>query len=109
MTQNNSTEQNSSLSQSLNNELEGLKIRIAFAEIDEDELNPMTLYPNPAKESIRILGIEANSTIEIYNSLGERVRTVSASPDQEIGVSDLASGLYLVRCGNRILRFIKQQ
>lgn len=39
MTQNNSTEQNSSLSQSLYNELEGLKIRIAFAEIDEHELN----------------------------------------------------------------------
>ena len=77
--------------------------------VDEEELNPMTLYPNPAKESIRILGIKVNSTIEIYNSFGERVRTVNAGPDQEIGVSDLASGLYLVRCGNRILRFIKQQ
>ena len=76
--------------------------------VDEEELNPMTLYPNPAKESIRILGIEDNSTIEIYNSLGERVRTVNAGPDQEIGVSDLASGLYLVRCGNRTLRFVKQ-
>lgn len=39
MTNINSTEQNSSLSQSLYNELEGLKIRIAFAEIDEEELD----------------------------------------------------------------------
>ena len=77
--------------------------------VDEGELNPMTLYPNPAMESIHILGIEANSTIEIYNSLGMLVKVVNAGPDQEIGVSDLASGLYLVRCGNRILRFIKQQ
>ena len=77
--------------------------------VDEGELNPMTLYPNPAKESIHILGIEANSTIEIYNSLGMLVKVVNAGSDQEIGVSDLASGLYLVRCGNRILRFIKQQ
>ena len=76
--------------------------------VDEDGLNPMTLYPNPAKESIRITGIEANSTVEIYNSLGELVRTVNAGPDQEIGVSDLASGLYLVRCGNRTLRFVKE-
>ena len=60
-------------------------------------------------ESIHILGIEANSTIEIYNSLGMLVKVVNAGSDQEIGVSDLASGLYLVRCGNRILRFIKQQ
>lgn len=77
--------------------------------VDEVELNPMTLYPNPAKESIRILGIEANSTIEIYNSLGMLVKVVSAGPDQEIGIRDLSSGLYLVRCGNRTLRFVKQQ
>lgn len=77
--------------------------------VDEGELNPMTLYPNPAKESIRILGIEANSTIEIYNSLGMLVKVVSAGPDQEIGIRDLSSGLYLVRCGNRTLRFVKQQ
>lgn len=75
--------------------------------IDEEELNAVTLYPNPAKESIRILGIEANSTIEIYNSLGMLVKVVNASPDQEISVSDLSSGLYLVRCGNRTLRFVK--
>ena len=76
--------------------------------VGEDGLTPMTLYPNPAKESIRISGIEANTTVEIYNSLGELVRTVNAGPDQEIGVSDLASGLYLVRCGNRTLRFVKE-
>ena len=76
--------------------------------VSEDGLTPMTLYPNPAKGSIRISGIEANTTVEIYNSLGELVRTVNAGPDQEIGVSDLASGLYLVRCGNRTLRFVKE-
>ena len=51
MTQNNSTEQNSSLSQSLYNELEGLKIRIAFAEIDEDELNEYERNPSSVSES----------------------------------------------------------
>ena len=76
--------------------------------VGEDGLTPMTLYPNPTKGSIRISGIEANSTVEIYNSLGQLVRTVNAGPDQEIGVSDLASGLYLVRCGNRTLRFVKE-
>ena len=77
--------------------------------IGENEANPMEVYPNPANESIRIIGIEANSTLEIYNSLGELVKVVSAGPDQEIGISDLSSGLYLVRCGSRTLRFVKQQ
>ncbi|MBQ8956937.1 MAG: choice-of-anchor J domain-containing protein [Bacteroidales bacterium] len=76
--------------------------------IEEEEMNPMAVYPNPAKETIRLVGIEANSTVQIYNSLGELVKTVSTGPDQEIGVRDLASGLYLVRCGNRTLRFVKE-
>ncbi len=37
--------------------------------VGENDGTTITLYPNPAKESIRILGIEANSQVEIYNSL----------------------------------------
>ena len=77
--------------------------------VGENEQANLQIYPNPAKESIRILGIEANSQVEIYNSLGELVKAISVNPDQEIGIRDLASGLYLVRCGNVMLRFVKEQ
>ena len=77
--------------------------------VDENEQTEMFVYPNPAKESIRIIGLEANSQIEIYNSLGELVKVMSVSSDQEIGIRDLASGLYMVRCGNVTMRFVKQQ
>lgn len=77
--------------------------------VEENDASNLTVYPNPAKESIRILGLEANSQIEIYNSLGELVKVMSVSADQEIGVRDLASGLYLVRCGNATMRFVKEQ
>ena len=75
--------------------------------VDENEASNLSVYPNPAKESIRILGIEPNSEIQIYNILGELVRTVNAGPDDEISVDDLAEGLYMVRCGNVTLRFVK--
>jgi len=75
--------------------------------VDESETASLLLYPNPAKESIRIQGIEANSEINIYNVLGELVRTVNAGPDDEISISDLAEGLYMVRCGRVTLRFVK--
>ena len=77
--------------------------------VGENEQANLLVFPNPAKESIRILGIEANTQVEIYNSLGELVKVVSANPDQEIGIRDLASGLYLVRCGNVTMRFVKEQ
>jgi uncharacterized repeat protein (TIGR02543 family) len=77
--------------------------------VGENEQSMFVIYPNPAKESIFISGLEANSMVEFYNSIGELVKVVSASSDQEINIRDLASGLYMVRCGNATLRFVKEQ
>ena len=68
----------------------------------------VSLYPNPAKESIRLKGIEANSEVLFYNVLGMMVKTVNANAEQEINVSDLAAGVYTVRCGHQVLRFVKE-
>ena len=68
----------------------------------------VSLYPNPAKESVRLKGIEANSEVVFYNVLGMMVKTVNANAEQEINVSDLAAGVYTVRCGHQVLRFVKE-
>ncbi len=62
------------------------------------------LYPNPAKQSIRILGIDTNSQIQIYNMLGELVRIVNAGPDEWIGISGLSKGIYFIRVGGVTMR-----
>ena len=77
--------------------------------VDESLQSNLKLYPNPAKSSIHIAGLETDSEVRIYNSLGELVKVVSVGADQEISVRDLASGLYLVRCGSATLRFVKEQ
>ena len=77
--------------------------------IDENASANLRVYPNPAKESIFIDGIEANTQVEIFNSLGELVKVVSVSENQEISVRDLAAGLYMVHFGNATLRFVKEQ
>ncbi len=75
--------------------------------VGEQEQHAVRVCPNPAKESIRIEGLEGNSEVRIYNSLGELVKVVNATADQEIGIEDLSGGLYLVRCGNQTQRFVK--
>jgi hypothetical protein len=40
--------------------------------------------------------------------MGTLVKVVTVTADQEIGIGELANGLYLVRCGNQSIRFIKQ-
>ena len=74
-------------------------------EADEDGL---AIYPNPARESIRIPGLETESEVQIYNSLGELVKAANVNANQEIGISELGAGLYFVRYGTTTLRFVKE-
>ena len=76
--------------------------------VNENEGHLMVLYPNPANDYVRLEGIEANSEVRIYNAMGALVKVVNANADEEIGISELSDGLYLLRCGNATLRFVKK-
>lgn len=76
--------------------------------VEEYGESALSLYPNPAKETLRIVGLNQETEAYFYNSLGMLVMTVSATADEEINVSQLASGLYLIRCGNQMMRFVKE-
>ena len=54
-------------------------------------------YPNPAKEKVRIEGIEA-AEVQVYNAIGQLVKRVRNS--NEIKISDLTEGVYLLRIRN---------
>ena len=76
--------------------------------VNETDENALNVYPNPTRENLRIEGLEANATVEIYNSLGMMVKSVIASADEEINVSDLPQGIYMLRCGRQTIRFVKE-
>ena len=62
--------------------------------LDEPTENPLTVWPNPAKDFVRIEGTEA-AEVQVYNALGQMVKTVKGS--NEINVSGLAEGVYMLR------------
>ena len=62
--------------------------------LDEPTENPLNVWPNPAKDFVRIECVEA-AEVQVYNTLGQIVKTVQGS--NEINVSGLAEGVYLVR------------
>ena len=78
-----------------------------WTSVDEFGQPDLNIYPNPANDSFRIQGLEDMNEVQIFNNLGELVRTVTVNGEEEIGIQDLASGVYVVRCGNRALRFVK--
>ena len=53
-----------------------------------------SVYPNPAKDLVRIEGLEP-SEIQIYNALGQMVNVTYGT--NEISVRDLPKGVYLLR------------
>ena len=62
--------------------------------IAETEDGRVEVYPNPAKETLWIEGLEA-AEIQVYNALGQLVKKVESS--KEVNVSGLLEGLYLLR------------
>ena len=56
--------------------------------------NEVKLYPNPAKDIIKIEGIEV-AEVEVYNALGQRVKMVQST--NEIDMSGLVEGIYMLR------------
>lgn len=79
-----------------------------FLGLEDVASQSLTIYPNPAKDKVGFKGAEGVGTVDIYNSLGKKVKTVVIDNNGEIDVRELASGLYLVRCGNTSLQFVKE-
>lgn len=74
---------------------------------DDYESTHLGIYPNPSSSSIRIVGLEANTEVCIYNVYGVSVKRISVDADEEIGIGELAAGVYVLRCGNAVARFVK--
>ncbi len=72
------------------------------------------IYPNPASDFIEIkLNIEASliaSELQIFNMLGIEMMSVGIGLDlssQRIDVSGLPSGVYYIKIGDRVEKFVK--
>ena len=65
-----------------------------ITDVEEIHDNELTVYPNPAKNLVRINGVEA-AEVQVYNALGQMVKTVRGT--NEIDIADLVDGVYLVR------------
>ena len=56
------------------------------------------VYPNPAKETLYISGIDNEAKIEIYSVLGVKVvEKISATYNEAVDVSNLSKGMYMLK------------
>lgn len=67
------------------------------------------LYPNPGSGSVRISAPAYEKLdVSLYNLRGQKVQQGTYFPDQDIDVTALQTGLYLVQINQTTLKFVKQ-
>jgi hypothetical protein len=74
----------------------------ATAITENDEIENLVIYPNPATDFIII---NNQGVKEVYNLMGV---SVIRTYDTDIDVSHLASGIYNLRIAERNIKFIKK-
>jgi hypothetical protein len=73
----------------------------------------LKVYPNPAKEQLTVVGLdELNiNKIEIFDISGKLMKTVGVyetSEELKINISDLNEGIYFIKLGEYVGKFVKQ-
>jgi photosystem II stability/assembly factor-like uncharacterized protein len=81
---------------------------------ENTEITTNIIYPNPARDCIVVQPSEGfkpseGYDIQIFDMLGEIVLKVEQTPPsvQKIDVSKLSSGIYFIKIGNRVEKFLK--
>jgi hypothetical protein len=72
--------------------------------LDENTVDALRLFPNPASESVRVgfeLGLGEEATVRVLNAMGQAVQTtthagIAGGNVVELNIADLASGMYFV-------------
>ncbi|MFO7671603.1 MAG: Ig-like domain-containing protein [Bacteroidales bacterium] len=76
--------------------------------IRQSELKLLKIYPNPAINELNVVLMRENSTVTIYNSVGMLMDKVVVSGTEYIfDISSYAAGLYFVRTGQTVEKFVK--
>lgn len=74
----------------------------------EEQSNDLTLYPNPATDKIQLKGLRENLEYTVYNVLGKQVLNGHIEEFDTINISELQSGLYMIKIKDTTLKFIKR-
>ena len=64
---------------------------------DVSKTNNIKIYPNPALNTVQILGLEKAYSYGIYNTLGQHIKNGKISNQEKIKLETLNKGFYVLR------------
>lgn len=82
------------------------QVTAGIRDIDADD---MQLVPNPARDIVTLNGIGTTPQKAIlYSTAGVKLMEQTVSDGAILNISHLPEGLYILRCGNRMAKIVKQ-
>ena len=76
--------------------------------IDQKSVETLKVYPNPAVNELNVVLSSENTTVSIYNSVGQKIEQVVVSGmEYKFDISSYAAGIYFVKTGASIAKFVK--
>ena len=71
--------------------------------------NSISVFPNPASNTITVSGITEEENYQIYNVLGAEIARGTVSNNETISINNFSNGLYLINFDNRnAIKFLKK-
>ena len=68
----------------------------------------LSVFPNPAKDELRVNGVENGTMVMVYDMTGKLVAQQTATENTVISVSGLTKGVYVISAGERKIKFVKE-
>ena len=77
--------------------------------IDKIVDESLELMPNPVSEALTVRGIgNEPQTVTFYSTAGIKLMEQKAVDGTVISISHLPEGMYIMRCGDRVAKVVKQ-
>ena len=72
-----------------------LSTKVGYASVEEMTNETYKVYPNPVKDVLTIEG-ENIQQVNVFNAMGQLVKTVNCNGNVTVNVNDLQNGMYIV-------------
>lgn len=90
-------------------EIQVITLQATSGIIDIKDIESLELAPNPTHEAFIIQGIGSNpQTVTLYSTAGIKLMEQTAVDGTVVNISHLPEGMYILRCGNRVAKVVKQ-
>ncbi len=78
-------------------------------DVENVSSSDFSIFPNPVQKTFQVSGLNRISELYIYNLVGKRVYyKTSVSSGDDIDISNLPTGIYVLRIGNEEIKLVKQ-